>query len=477
MTKKKSAKKVTLLSPEKYIQTKARTLPLKECLVMKDWKELGISNVIVARQHASGNITMGVYLVDIYCLGVKDTLYRYNISEVEYQRLKDSFSVADTLVEIPYVEVHNLIYGAVAYAEELGIPPHKDFKITEKILEEDDDNIPFIEMEFGSEGKPLLMVDTLLEASKYTPALEANAVDGYELFIDELNEDEDEEFFDDENESMGFMERDLEDGLVHTIYNYTPPEYPTELNLVHAELNDLYIQKNKVKSPAEMFAKILSLPHESLIDDLIHILHVEMGKMDVGDTWDLDVPSPVVSVLLLLGELKDDRAFPVLLELLRQDEFFMEIHLGMYVEKTLPLTIYYLGRTHLPELLDFMKEPDLNPMLRFTVTMGVAYIGIHEKERRGEVIKWYHDLIHFYIDHATDPHHFDATQVSMMLSDLVDIRAVELIPDISKLFDEAGLDIQWTGEKEEVLKKIALPPGHTLHDYTLYNIVERYSLI
>ena len=50
------------LSPRKFVQTKARTLPLSKCMVNKDWEESQIANVSVMRKHANGNVTIGLYL-------------------------------------------------------------------------------------------------------------------------------------------------------------------------------------------------------------------------------------------------------------------------------------------------------------------------------------------------------------------------------------------------------------------------------
>lgn len=459
MTKKKTTKKATLLSPEKYIQKKARALPLKECLVMEGWESLGISNVIVARQHMSGNITVGVYMVDTYCLGVKDTLYRFNVSEEDYEELKSMFATKAAFKQVSYELVHNFILGAVAYAEELGISPHKDFAITEMILEEDDENITLMEMEFGFEGKPLLMVDTMLEASKYVKILEQNIPGGYEVYVDELNKDE--EYQDLFNES----------------YTYEQPDYPTELTLTHIELKELYLKKNEKGLSESTLKSILSLPRESLINDLIQMLYVEMGKIQKGITKEYKNLSPVIHILLLLGELKAEQSLPVLLEMLRQDVYFTDANLNSYTEQVLPMTIYYVGRNQLPELLKYMKEPGLYPMLRFAVTIAVSFIAVHENKRRTEVIEWYRDLIAFYMHHLHDPLHFDCIQVSMMITDLCDIQAKELLPEIIKLYETGELDVNWTGELDDIIEDIKADKPQYSYNYNLKTIQERYEIL
>ena len=155
MSKNKKGKVVKLqsnqLSPEKYIKTQARSLPVAECWISEGWQSHGICNIIVARRHKTGNITAGVYLVDLYCLGVKDTTCHFNLDPEGYEFLKDS---CGDLEKCKYVLVHNIIYGAIEFAGDFGFGPDKDFEIAQFILEEDDENVELMDIEFGHDGKP-----------------------------------------------------------------------------------------------------------------------------------------------------------------------------------------------------------------------------------------------------------------------------------------------------------------------------------
>ncbi|MDZ4757040.1 MAG: hypothetical protein SGJ10_02725 [Bacteroidota bacterium] len=145
--------KTSPLSPEKYIRTKARSLPIIACYINSDWKEAGMANIIVVRKHNNSNLTFGIYLVDLFALGTKDALYRFNVSEdVLKDVLNNSFIVVD------YLLVHNIIYGANAFAEEYGFKVCKEFALVQYILEEDIEEIELMEIEFGRDGKPFLII-------------------------------------------------------------------------------------------------------------------------------------------------------------------------------------------------------------------------------------------------------------------------------------------------------------------------------
>lgn len=142
------------LSPLNYIKTKARTLPIDKCYVNAEWKESGMANVFVIRRHTTGNRTVGIYLVDLFALGTKKTFFQFNQPEKVINQL---LSKAD-FVEIEYNLAHTIIYRGNEYAIEHGFKIHKDFiNLTQYILEADDDRIPLIDIEFGKNGKPLVI--------------------------------------------------------------------------------------------------------------------------------------------------------------------------------------------------------------------------------------------------------------------------------------------------------------------------------
>lgn len=194
MAKKKQKKQgQQFLSDEKYLKQKARTLEIGKCYITDSVTKVGEGQIVVTRNHTGGKISAGFYLVDTYCLGVKDSFYRLRMESYELEDMIDRMKAR----ECSYDEAHNWIYGAIAYAEEAGIKPDKSFALTKYMLEEDTDDIPLIEYEFGKDGKHLLVVDSQLEASRYLPLMKNNLgeenykyvikVDGYLMDEDEYN--------------------------------------------------------------------------------------------------------------------------------------------------------------------------------------------------------------------------------------------------------------------------------------------------
>lgn len=180
------------LSPKQYIQTKARSLPVYKCYVNKDWETAHMAQVLVMRRHVNGNITAGIYLIDLWCLGVKDTTYFFNLTQAEIlERFGDGFD--KMFSEEEYGLVHNIVYAGHDFALDYGIKPHADFAVTKFILEEDDDSIELVEIEVGDNDKPHLFVQQPGQFSEALAKLKKNAGEGNYFYTIAGEDDRDEE--------------------------------------------------------------------------------------------------------------------------------------------------------------------------------------------------------------------------------------------------------------------------------------------
>lgn len=209
----KSKQVQQILSPENYIRQKARNLPIYECKISSGWKDHQMGQVLIARKHANGNISFCFYLVDLACLGVKDTFYQFNLKEEEYFEMLEKIDV-NNMEKIPYTLAHNIIYAAVEFADEFGFKPHKDFtSVTQFMLEEDTEDVELIEIEVGDkDGKPLYVNsghESKARESQILRQLEKSAGIGNFNYILE-GESLDDDFFDDEDDVNQYLGTDID---------------------------------------------------------------------------------------------------------------------------------------------------------------------------------------------------------------------------------------------------------------------------
>jgi len=265
MAKKRKRKGATgnaqkQLSPKQYIKQHGRNLTIHKCFITEKWQEYGVVNILIIRQHKSGNYTFGYFLVDITCLGVKDVFYKFNISEEEYQEMHNQMPDS---IEVEYALVHNIIYEALAYAEDYGFFPHKDFHIAKYLLEEDDDVIEKIDIKVGGEnGKPLLVESNLIKFNSAIKTLDRTAGPGnYEYMFgdeDEFDEDEDEfDEFDDE------MDDDVSKKLMQSMYS------ALAYSVMYFQINNEEFNPNELTYNSRKIKITKKIKHNSELLDLV----------------------------------------------------------------------------------------------------------------------------------------------------------------------------------------------------------------
>lgn len=138
------------LSPQKYIITKVRKLPFYECYINSNWKEHGLATIAISKEMPSGKFIITVYMVDILCLGLKNTFYNFNLDSIKYNEFVETLKGNPEGQQSCDISLaHNIIFGAIDFAEEIGFKPHKDFAVTEYLLDPDLINDGIDEIEFG----------------------------------------------------------------------------------------------------------------------------------------------------------------------------------------------------------------------------------------------------------------------------------------------------------------------------------------
>ncbi len=116
----------------------------------------GLGQVLLSRLLPNNRVAMVVFLVDRYCLGVKDCFGRLTV-RAEYdsfcKEMDDKFEMED----YKPADVRKLVEGAVSYARNLGLEPHPDYHRVKAIFGDIDVGESKMEFEFGSDGKPLFI--------------------------------------------------------------------------------------------------------------------------------------------------------------------------------------------------------------------------------------------------------------------------------------------------------------------------------
>jgi hypothetical protein len=114
----------------------------------------GLATVLVARQHRWDKLSVCTYLVDAYCLGVKNTIGPRTMDDVEFAAfVRRTYSAyGGDPIRIPIDLVRHLVLGAVDYARTLGFEPWREFPQVRGHLGEWSGPSA---IRFGRDGKPM----------------------------------------------------------------------------------------------------------------------------------------------------------------------------------------------------------------------------------------------------------------------------------------------------------------------------------
>jgi hypothetical protein len=203
---------------------RAAKAPLETCIVSAELFERGFGQLTVARSLPSGQVAVAFFLLDPFCLGVKDVFFR-EMTRDEFAFAQESAAQVQTFVEIDPGQARRLVKESAAYAGSLGLRAPGDLSAVEAIFGEfpATDGDAFV---FGRDGKPLYMPgpsDTPAKARRIMATLTRHlGPDGFHVVapimgpeyeeLDETEDFEEEEFLEGEviEGELASPERQLE---------------------------------------------------------------------------------------------------------------------------------------------------------------------------------------------------------------------------------------------------------------------------
>lgn len=493
MAKKKSKNKnkgqqQPALSPYRFMREKARTLPIGKCYIAPpDWQESGMAHVIVTRVRPSGNLVMGAFLVDTFCMGVKDAGYHENMTPSDFEGYLNNYKRGMGLEEISYNEAHNIIYGAMAFAKEGGIKPVKEFDPAGYILEEDTEDIPLIEYNFGKNGKHFLVVNPDRKEMPYYHILRKNLGDDFEFVLPYGEDDEKllpaETTLNDVKKALDKMMKMQEECkrlYPDEKYTYQYPDYPQTLYVRNQFIADELLSPDNYSSlPREVINRILALPKDEAAQDINNVILYSIGKTykgindDTIENWD---NSAIMHSLILLARLQSDKGLDAVLEVMRQNGEFADYHLGDLAPELLHPALYACGKDNIPAIEDYLKQPGLDSYLRSQAPDALAMIVYKHPERRDEIINVFRRLLNNMVSNLPVQNACDGTFAGFVMGNLMDINAKELIPEIKATFATDCVNKTIAGDSKDVIKEIERGRGAIDKDkYEIPDIYEQYE--
>jgi len=150
--KRASLARRTSTDPTVRLQSAAKW-PVVQALVAADTWEKGLGTVVIAREESERGLVFAVYLVDVYCLGVKNAFWQVG-THGEFRSLVERVERNEEMRPIDPGCLVKLVEGAVEYARSFGFAPHADYRHASLLLAGIDVATCSQEFTFGRDGKP-----------------------------------------------------------------------------------------------------------------------------------------------------------------------------------------------------------------------------------------------------------------------------------------------------------------------------------
>lgn len=193
-----TAKKETTRAQKKTLKRSPAT-PEYECVIADGLFETGLGSVWISKKQPNGKLSAAVFLLDVFCLGIKNAMLWKNISKREYEMMQ-MMNVAESMMPIEACCLKKLVQETVAYAQNLGFRPHKDFAAAYALLDDIDTNGCKARFVFGRDGNPFYVPgpdETPKKSERILKTLREHCgEDGFDFITEEDMEDDDAEDFD-----------------------------------------------------------------------------------------------------------------------------------------------------------------------------------------------------------------------------------------------------------------------------------------
>jgi hypothetical protein len=109
--------------------------------------------MVLARGASPFQVAMGSFLIDVYCLGVKNVMLQ-SLNDEEFSFYLDQIKTASPLIPIDPGHARKLLRDLAAWSRALGFAPHHDFAVVERLFGDIDANASVEAFQFGRDGKP-----------------------------------------------------------------------------------------------------------------------------------------------------------------------------------------------------------------------------------------------------------------------------------------------------------------------------------
>ena len=133
---------------------RAAHAPIQHCFLTESVFDVGMGTLVLARGATLHHFAFSMFLIDTFCLGIKDVMFESVESEV-FEMYMDATDAGSPMVSVDPSYARKLLRDLAAWSQSIGFAPHRDFAAAERMFGDVSADASDAVFRFGRDGKPV----------------------------------------------------------------------------------------------------------------------------------------------------------------------------------------------------------------------------------------------------------------------------------------------------------------------------------
>lgn len=133
---------------------RAAHAPVQHCFLTESVFDIGMGTLVLARGATRHHVALSSFLIDVFCLGIKDVMFESVESEV-FEMYLDATDAGSPMISVDPNYARKLLRELAVWSQSIGFAPHRDFVEVERIFGDVSADASDAVFRFGRDGKPV----------------------------------------------------------------------------------------------------------------------------------------------------------------------------------------------------------------------------------------------------------------------------------------------------------------------------------
>lgn len=152
VAQKRRAEELEASLPSRVLR--AGQAPIQGCFLTEALFDGGMGTLVLARGATPHHVALGSFLLDTFCLGIKDVTFE-SVGGEYFQLYMDAMDAASPMVAVDPSYARKLLRDLAVWSRSIGFAPYRDFAAVERIFGDVNADASDEVFRFGHDGKPL----------------------------------------------------------------------------------------------------------------------------------------------------------------------------------------------------------------------------------------------------------------------------------------------------------------------------------